>query len=95
MVLFWCLAKNMDFSQNSSKGLQQKAKVQEEKLRVKQKEKADMEETIDVLRKELGKTEQARKELSIKVSLFQRVPRLEKGIKSTELADLTVASTIV
>ncbi|KAJ7320361.1 hypothetical protein JRQ81_019872 [Phrynocephalus forsythii] len=51
--------------------LQQKAKVQEEKLRVKQKEKADMEETVDVLRKELGKTEQARKELSIKASSLE------------------------
>ena len=69
MVAFLVSGKEFKFfSQNSSKGLQQKAKVQEEKLRVKQKEKADMEETIDVLRKELSKTEQARKELSIKVS---------------------------
>lgn len=53
---------------NSSKGLQQKIKIHEEKLKARQKEKADMEETIDILRKELSKTEQARKELSIKVS---------------------------
>lgn len=53
---------------NYSKGLQQKAKHLEEKLKANQKQQADMEETIDILRKELGKSEQARKELSIKVS---------------------------
>lgn len=42
-------------------------KVLEEKLKAQQKEKNNMEETVDVLRKELSKTEQARKELSIKV----------------------------
>jgi len=47
--------------------LEQKIKVLEEKLKAQQKEKTDMEQTIDILRKELSKTEQARKELSIKV----------------------------
>uniref|UniRef100_A0A8D2LA63 Cell proliferation regulating inhibitor of protein phosphatase 2A n=1 Tax=Varanus komodoensis TaxID=61221 RepID=A0A8D2LA63_VARKO len=51
--------------------LQQKVKIQEEKLKARHKEKADMEETLDILRKELSKTEQARKELSIKVSSLE------------------------
>ncbi|XP_019381319.1 PREDICTED: protein CIP2A [Gavialis gangeticus] len=51
--------------------LQQKIKILEEKLKARQKEKTDMEETIGILRKELGKTEQARKELSIKASSLE------------------------
>ncbi|KFV52878.1 Protein CIP2A, partial [Gavia stellata] len=51
--------------------LQQKIKVLEEKLKAQQKEKTDMEQTIDNLRKELSKTEQARKELSIKASSLE------------------------
>ncbi|XP_076974576.1 protein CIP2A isoform X4 [Tamandua tetradactyla] len=46
--------------------LQQKTTVQEEKIKVLHKEREDKEETIDVLRKELSRTEQIRKELSIK-----------------------------
>ncbi|KAL6089436.1 hypothetical protein STEG23_002079 [Scotinomys teguina] len=46
--------------------LHKKAKSQEEKINVLQKEKEDKQETIDILRKELSRTEQIRKELSIK-----------------------------
>lgn len=49
---------------------QQKVKGLEDKVKLKQKEKEDMEETIDILRKELSKTEQAKKELSIRVCIF-------------------------
>lgn len=50
------------------------AKSQEEKLNVLQKEKEDKQETIDILRKELSRTEQIRKELSIKVRLLSFFP---------------------
>lgn len=49
--------------------MQQKTKIQEEKIKVLQKEREDKEETIDVLRKELTRTEHIRKELSIKVRI--------------------------
>lgn len=40
---------------------------EEEKLKKKDQEKRELEETVDVLRRELNRTEQARKDASIKV----------------------------
>ncbi|XP_054830823.1 protein CIP2A [Eublepharis macularius] len=65
------LHKQLQEKDGKISSLQQKVKVQEEKLKAREKEKTDMEETIDILRKELSKTEQARKELSIKASSLE------------------------
>lgn len=42
-------------------------------MKAKDQERRELEETVDVLRKELNKTEQARKDASIKVREEQRV----------------------
>ncbi|XP_074974436.1 protein CIP2A isoform X2 [Caretta caretta] len=65
------LLKQLQDRDSKISSLQQKIKLLEEKLKARQKEKIDMEETIDILRKELSKTEQARKELSIKASSLE------------------------
>lgn len=61
--------------------LHKKAKAQEEKINVLQKEKEDKQETIDILRKELSRTEQIRKELSIKVRKTLQFSLQENGKK--------------
>lgn len=48
-------------------GLRGELQAEEERLKEKDQERRDLEETVDVLRKELNKTEQARKDASIKV----------------------------
>ncbi|XP_070606204.1 protein CIP2A [Erythrolamprus reginae] len=65
------LNKQIQEKDGQISNLQQKIKVQEEKLKARQKEKVEMEDKMDILRKELSKTEQARKELSIKASSLE------------------------
>lgn len=48
-------------------------------MREKDQERRDLEETVDVLRKELNKTEQARKDASIKVILVTTNPKALNG----------------
>ncbi|XP_067433903.1 protein CIP2A [Thunnus thynnus] len=58
--------KNSDIA-----GLRGELRAEEEKGKEKDQEKKDLEETVDVLRKELDKMEQARKEASSKVSSLE------------------------
>lgn len=51
-------------------GLHDDLRAEQEKLKEKDQERRDLEETVDVLRKELNKTEQARKDASIKVKNY-------------------------
>eukprot|EP00064_Thunnus_orientalis_P021937 superscaffoldBa00006982_g22108 len=52
-------------------GLRDELRAEEKKGKEKDQEKRDLEETVDVLRKELDKMEQARKEASSKVSSLE------------------------
>ncbi|KAI9999405.1 hypothetical protein NQD34_018242 [Periophthalmus magnuspinnatus] len=66
-------------------GLRSELRAEQQKLKEKEQERRDLEETVDVLRKELDKTQQARKDASIKATaLEQQKSQLELKLKQKE-----------
>lgn len=69
-------------------GLRSELRAEEEKGKEKDQERRDLEETVDVLRKELNKTEQARKDASIKVNHTNRtLIKTDSSISKTDKSD--------
>ncbi|KAI3355497.1 hypothetical protein L3Q82_018328 [Scortum barcoo] len=86
-----------DLQQKNSNiaGLRGELLAEEEKAKEKDQERRDLEETVDVLRKELNKTEQARKDASIKASSLElQKSQLETKLKQKE-DELSKHSTMI